>query len=110
VHGQVGDQAKVGPFAHHRRPAVSAGRAQRPGDDRSGDLIGAHADALPQVAALGGAGGGRDAECVGDPPQHQRGGRVAAVQPVGIAGDLAGQFGQAHRLPIRGQDPRQYPN
>jgi hypothetical protein len=29
---------------------------------------------------------------------------------VGIAGDLAGQLGEAHRLPIGGQDPRQYLN
>ena len=30
VHGQVGDQAQVGPFPHYRRPAAGAGLRRSP--------------------------------------------------------------------------------
>ena len=40
MNGQMGDQPKIGAFAHHGRPAVAAGRSQTPGDDGAGNLVG----------------------------------------------------------------------
>ena len=60
VHGQVGDQAQVGPLPHHRRPAAGAGRPQPVGDDGPRDLVGADPDPLPQQPAFRRRGGRRN--------------------------------------------------
>ena len=93
VHGQVGDQAQVGAFAHHGRPAPRARRPQSPGDDGAGDLVGADANVLPQKSAFGSRRSGRDLQRECERPQHQGGGWRAVVEAMRIAGVLTGELG-----------------
>jgi hypothetical protein len=63
-----------------------------PGDDRAGDLIGTDAGALPEAPAFGGRSGKRGIQGNRERSQHQ-GSADAAVEAVGITGDLTGEFG-----------------